>query len=315
MAGRQFSKPGIVDPATENYTDYKTAQFSGENEAAHDKADDEFRDLYTQQRATKKSDLHENDGKNIARGEGTFGMPNARSYDQTLRLARRADAYNNMPLAHGFVTDENGNAVDMGTGFEKPKIETAETRAMAQSMDLDANQKRLAQALQDAVNHKDLNAFIQVYQQMYGNAASQRDAEIAFRNMARGIELQKLFGRHDIKFSNEFMRGFNDETVAVLLKLGASDPQHALMLGQVLNGTATPSVYDRLRQEAQLELYSTYLARNPGMSKMDAWNQSENDLYKLDLKQQGRTEAITKRSNSLGNNWSNYKYAKDAWRQ
>lgn len=314
MAGRQFSKPGIVDPATENYTNYKAEQFSGENEATHDKASNEFRDLYTQQRATKKSDLHENDGKNIARGEGAFGMPNNRSYDQTLRLARRVDAYNNMPLAHGFVTDENGNSVDMGTGFEKPKIETAETRAMNQSMELDANQKRLAQALQDAVNHKDLNAFIQIYQQLYSNTASQRDAEIAFRNMSRGVELQKLFSRHDIKFSNEFLRGFNDETVDVLLKLGKSDPQHALMLGQVINGTATPSVYDRLRQEAQLKLYNTYLTQHPGMSEMDAWNQAENELYKLDLKQQGRTEAITKRSNSVGQNWSNYKYAKETWR-
>ena len=169
---------------------------------ATNQSSDETRGLEKEQRSRSKESLDPNAGKNIAQGQGQYGMINNRNYAKTLRLAREADAYNNKPQAHIVrVGSVFGSGIqDMGTGYDRPKIQTMETRAMDQSFQLDTSQKQLAQALQDAVNHKDLNAFIKTYSQLYG------------------ITLDKQQAMADMKVHPYFMKDY--ETAASNYTLG-----------------------------------------------------------------------------------------------
>ena len=124
----------------------KKDQAVSEIHNANKKAADETRKYEEEQHKTDKSKLDPNANKNIAKGESQYGMFNNRDYSTTLRLAREADRYNNRPAEHvmGIGTRKTGGNKDYGLGYDRPKIQTMETRAMDQAQQLDTQQKSAA---------------------------------------------------------------------------------------------------------------------------------------------------------------------------
>ena len=87
---------------------------------------------------------------------------------------------------------------------------------MDQTQQLDTNQKQLAQALQDAVNHKDLDAFIQAYQQLYNRELSRYEAEIEMRKYVRTTEIENYVKKDFAKFEILARKwGFQEYTNAI----------------------------------------------------------------------------------------------------
>ena len=154
--------------------------------------------------------------------------------------------------------------------YERPKIQTMETRAMNQVQQLDTQQKSLAIALQDAVNHKDLNAFIQAYQQMYGITLSKRDAEVAMTQMARTAETQQILAQG----MDYFKRAFGTETGTDLYYMAQNgNGQLASAISAIItNGMVPPQQAEIFAQEYMNQKMSEYKQQNPNATMQDAFN-------------------------------------------
>ena len=286
----------------------KKDQAVSEIHDANKKAADETRKYEEEQHKTDKSKLDPNANKNVAKGESQYGMFNDRDYSTTLRLAREADRYNNRPAEHvmGIGTRKTGGNKDYGLGYDRPKIQTMETRAMDQAQQLDTQQKSAAIALQDAVNRKDLEAFKMAYMQLYGITLSDRDATVAMTNMIRTTETQQILAQG----MDYFKRAFGTETGTALYNLSQSEdnPMLASMIGQIITGGVVPPEKGEIfLQQATDELAKEY--RKQGKDKNTAYMLANakvtSDLWQYDNMQQ----AILVHNNRFGY-WKGAKTAK-----
>ena len=286
----------------------KKDQAVSEIHDANKKAADETRKYEEEQHKTDKSKLDPNANRNIAKGESQYGMFNNRDYSTTLRLAREADRYNNRPAEHvmGIGTRKTGGNKDYGLGYDRPKIQTMETRAMDQAQQLDTQQKSAAIALQDAVNRKDLEAFKMAYMQLYGITLSDRDATVAMTNMIRTTETQQILAQG----MDYFKRAFGTETGTALYNLSQreNNPMLANMLGQIITGGVVPPEKGEIfLQQATDELAKEY--QKQGKDKNTAYMLANakitSDLWQYDNMQQ----AILVHNNRFGY-WKGAKTAK-----
>lgn len=257
---------------TEKEVNDKKDQAVSEINEANKKASDETRSLEQEQYNKDKSELYENAGKNIAKGESQYGMFNDRDYSTTLRLARDADRYNNKPKEHvmGIGTRKTGGNKDYGLGYDRPNIQTMETRAMDQAQQLDTQQKSAAIALQDAVNHKDLEAFKMAYMQLYGITLSDRDATVAMTQMARTAETQQILSQG----MDYFKRAFGTETGTDLYYMAKNgDGQLASAVAAIVTtGMVPPQQAEIFAQEYMNMKMQEYAMQHPGANMQDAYN-------------------------------------------
>lgn len=279
----------------------KKDQAVSEINAANKKASDETRKYEEEQHQTDKSKLEQNAGKNIAKGESQYGMFNDRDYSTTLRLAREADRYNNAPVDKKmtFQAGASGQAGNMSyiDKYDRPKIQTMETRAIDQTQQLDTQQKSAAIALQDAVNRKDLEAFKMAYMQLYGITLSDRDATVAMTQMTRDAETRQILAQG----MDYFKRAFGTETGTALYKLSQSsnNPMLANMLSSIITGsTVPPDKGEVFLQQAVDELAKEY--EKQGKDKNTAYilanARINSDLWRYDNMQQ----AILVRNSRFG---------------
>ena len=257
---------------TEKEVNDKKDQAVSEINEANKKASDETRSLEQEQYNKDKSELEENAGKNIAKGESQYGMFNDRDYSTTLRLAREADRYNNKPKEHvmGIGTRKTGGNKDYGLGYDRPNIQTMETRAMDQAQQLDTQQKSAAIALQDAVNHKNLEAFKMAYMQLYGITLSDRDATVAMTQMARTAETQQILSQG----MDYFKRAFGTETGTDLYYMAKNgDGQLASAVAAIVTtGMVPPQQAEIFAQEYMNMKMQEYAMQHPGANMQDAYN-------------------------------------------
>ncbi len=278
----------------------KKDQAVSEINTANEKASSETRGLEQEQRNRSKSEFDPNAGKDIAKGESQFGMFNNRDYGTTLKLAREADRYNNKPTEHvmGIGTRKTGGNKDYGLGYDRPQIQTMESRAMNQAQQLDTQQKSAAIALQDAVNHKDLEAFKMAYMQLHGIILSDRDAVVAMTRMIRDSEAQQILSQG----MQYFQRAFGTETGTALYNLsqsGDGGSQLSAMIGQIITGGVVPPEKGEIfLQQAVDELAKEY--QKQGKDKNTAYILANakitSDLWQFDNMQQ----AILTHNNRFG---------------
>lgn len=266
-AGSPFAPASVAASVnvSEGYGDDQSEKFEKEadrisNEAI-DNTEKEAQSVYD----TDPEKLNKNQKANYAKDGGQYRRFNDRDYSTTLRLAREADFYNNKPQEHMYFMGPDGPQ-DLGTGYERPELKTMETRAMDQSIELDTNQKRLAQELQDAVNHKDLDAFIAAWKQKYGIELDRAQAKREMRRYERQSLVQDLLTKNLTKFQAEFMRGFNSVTATTVHNMLQSQPELANMLAGVLLGSATATEQQFLERNIKNNLAWSY-ARAAGRAK------------------------------------------------
>ena len=242
--------------ARDKKVDKLTDKTVGETDNAGDKAGGNTRGLEKQQHDTDKEYLNDDQNANYAKDGGRYGRINNRDYGTTLRLAREADRYNNKPLAHHVRQGSvYGSGIqDMGTLVDRPKIETMETRAMDQSFELDTNQKRLAQALQDAVNHKDLDAFQQLYKQLYGIELDKMKAEMEMRKYAHNQLVTDSISRYKHQWEAYFNRYFDFETARYITDLMEADENYAMLASQIVTSATILSQSEALRSAYKTEV-------------------------------------------------------------
>lgn len=259
-----FGNPKKQNAETEQYVEDKNKQTIDENAKTTATAQDETSAIKDEVLNTPGQSLHKRQNYNLAKGEGDMGMINNRDYSTTLRLARQADRYNSRPQEHVIHQGSyKGSGIrDMGTLEERPKLETMETRAMNQSFQLDTNQKTLAQALQDAVNRKDLNAFILAYQQKFGIVLTKMQAEIEMRKYARQLVMQQQTTKTLQEYSGLLNQYLGARAASIIKEIAVEDQLLATFMGYTITGGPAPSMDDIQTQQFIIEYMKKELGPN-----------------------------------------------------
>lgn len=328
MATGKIKETGVYrldkeDKQADKYTDKNTNTAVDETDNATSKSSESTRDIKQEMFDTDKSTLDQNANKNIAKDGGQYGRINNKDYNTTLRLARAADRYNSRPREHIFSngTMFTGGIKDLGTGYEKPTLETMETRAMNQAFNLDTNQKQLAQALQDAVNHKNLDAFRYAYQQIYGIELDRMHAEIEMRKWARQAEISNMLSKSGVEFKAYLDYYLPAELARITYNLALDHPSFGKYIGYGLRLGAPPTTEDALFDEFVNYSVDEELKKR-GYSGIDDPRvradvmDKERDKAKLkyqNAKQETASQSaeLTKRSDKLGNKFKAGKTAKE----
>lgn len=260
------------------------------------------KDLAQEQYDTDPTKLYKDYNANQAKGEGQFGMINNRDYGTTLRLAREADRYNAAPRAHIYDvgTNNTGGIRDMGVGYDKPKLETMETRAMDEAFDLDENQKKLAQELQDAVRRKDLEAFKDLYKQLFNIELDRMQAKMEMAKWSRQQMASNALQKNLFAFQQYLLRNLNLETAQILMGMVSSgNGIGAQLAAAIMGGFATPAQSQFFEQQARNELIDHY--RSLGYSDYQSDQLATYDLSKIDLQNFNKTEAMTRKQQNVFN--------------
>ena len=240
MADISFDRPSI-DSQEEEKTAHDKAN-KGVGEATHEKNKTEGNTtgLYNEQLNTDPTQLYKQVNSNIAKDGAQYGSLTGKDFSNTLKLSREADAYNNT-RAPVHITQRLFHDPTIQQ-LQKPRIETEEMREMDRNRQLDLNQKQLAQALQDAVNHKDLDAYKQYYAQLYGIQLTDYDARLLMRKEERLGEMRNIFSKGLDEHSKLFNRWYTFNTWEAIYNLVGKDRTQALSLFNILfGGTALPT--------------------------------------------------------------------------
>ena len=239
------NNPGISAPAIENteLDDMTTRQANthlGEQRNARDEGLSDTEDIFNKVKQTPDTDLNKWNRSNIAQDGGQFGNLNGMQFDDTLRLSREADAYNNRPTEQ--VRDwRPGGSTNIGSvsyvePYNRPKIETEEMREMQKARQLDLNQKQMAQQLQAAVNAKDYDAFKQMYQQMFGIELNKYQLDSAMRDFERrSLITNQIMNARDY-FTNELKLYFGLKTAQYCYELSRENPILAMYFCNIIAG-------------------------------------------------------------------------------
>lgn len=305
IGAARYSRPAIESGVTTSATDDKSNKGVNETDNSVAKTKNEFRELYNEQLETPKSALDPNADKNIAKRGGQFGSLNGKKFEHTLNLMRKADAYNNKPTENIHRIGLHG-VQDLGPAYNRPRIETEEMREMDRNRQLDLNQKQLAQALQAAVNRKDLDAFMYFYQQMFGVELTRNQAEIAMRQFLRQNQISNILTKDVNQFTQLFSRWLDEDTALYAFNLMQNgNTQLANMLSSIFfTGVVPPAYAEYLRELTYQAKMHEYMRKNPDATEQDVLNESSRINTRMDLEQQSldQQEAYSIKYNQSGPN-------------
>lgn len=301
-----FTPAPIEDKGSASYMSNKLDQskreFTSDTDTAKTDSDAEFQRV----KDTPRESLYKYANSNMARGEGPYGMFNNRTYNHTLRLAREADAYNNAPQDKKLFFQSGGSGqmgnLSLVDKYSKPEIQTMETRAMDQAIKLDTNQKQLAQALQDAVNHKDLDAFIALYKQRYGIVLDRENAALEMIKLARQSQMSDVMQKYASIWRDKWQRYINADTLGAIQDLLAENPLFSNYIGNFLVG-ASPTLDDVQGQEAIRQLlkkkFPTWDGRYYGSNVPNILEEYTKTMQELQIMQSQMNSDFSKKVKKL----------------
>lgn len=308
----KWKEPELENEEAKEKVQQKSDKGVQEIDTAKDKTESKTKSLGQEMQDKDKTELNENQNANYARGEGQYKPLNDKSYESTLRLMRRADKYNNKPLDHMFSvgTRHTGGVKDIGVGYERPRIESEETRTMERNRQLDLNQKQLAQELQAAVNRKDLDAFIKTYEQLFGIQLTRMQAEMALRQWMQQQQATNILTKDVAEWQKKFQRAFDEETLGYLFELSQTNNQLSQLLTNAMYGLPTPSLDERLMEELQMDLIGKY-KQDGNLSNYAANKKAMQTILALEELNNNATASTSKRTQKLGNRYEGYKEGKE----
>lgn len=223
--------------------------------------------------------LNKYQDSNIAKDGGQFGSLNGKSFDDTLKLSREADAYNNKPKEDMFYM-MGGGTQKIDANYDRKEIETEEMREMQRNRQLDTNQKQAAQQLQAAINKKDYDAFIDAYKQVYGIELDAYHAKNMMNQWARQQDIMQHITNNNQHFMRQLEFHYGDKKARYIFALAENNPQLAeLMFNTLVGGEGAPDKLQILEQRAVNDLAKDILQTefNGDKSRMyEAYKKAEN---------------------------------------
>lgn len=310
----RFEEPALknkeAEEIIEGHSDKAAQQISNAAETGKEKTRKERDEVIN----TDGQELNpqEDQKGNYAQTGGSKGSLTGKDFSSTLNLMRRADKYNNKPVENmiHYGSYKGSGIQNLGTGYERPKIETEEMREMERNRALDAQQKQLMVQLQDAINRKDVEAFKSAYEQIFGITLSETQIIEAMRQWTQQQQITNTATKDITSWQKKFMRSFDEETLDYLMQLSETDNQLSQLLSNAMYGLPTPSLDERVLIRTRDALYKHNKAEKK-MSDIKAMNDANNTVLALNLLNDNIIASTTKRSQKIGNTFSGYQDAKD----
>lgn len=203
-----------------------------ENQARKDIVDDynkatkENDKVYDDIGKVKGTDINPVNNQDFSK-EGRFGSFTGKSFDDTLKLSREADAYNSRPMDQmriGGSYNAAGGSYDLGqvqNKFEKPRLETQEMREMRRNEALDENQRRFDQELQALVNRKDYDNYTKWYQQKYNMQMSMYEKEQALTTFKYMQKISEYVSQYHDYWIKQLMQHMNYDLAKYITDAGS----------------------------------------------------------------------------------------------
>lgn len=309
----RFEEPALknkeAEKIIEGHSDKATQQISNAAETGKEKTRKERDEVINTD--GQKLNPQEDQKGNYAKTGGSKGSLTGKDFSSTLNLMRRADKYNNKPVENmiHYGSYKGSGVQNLGTGYERPKIETEEMREMERNRALDAQQKQLMVQLQDAINRKDVEAFKSAYEQIFGITLSETQIIEAMRQWTQQQQITNTATKDITSWQKKFLRSFDEETLNYLMQLSETDNQLSQLLSNAMYGLPTPSLDERVLIRTRDALYKNNKAN--GMNDLKAMNNANNAILALNLLNDNIIASTTKRSQKIGNTFSGYQDAKD----
>lgn len=249
---------------------------------------------------------------NYAKTGGSKGSLTGKDFSSTLNLMRRVDKYNNKPVENmiHYGSYKGSGIQNLGTGYDRPKIETEEMREMERNRALDLQQKQLMVQLQDAINRKDVEAFKSAYEQIFGITLSETQIIEAMRQWTQQQQITNTATKDVASWQKKFMRSFDEETLNYLMQLSETDNQLSQLLSNAMYGLPTPNIDERVLMQTIDNLANQYVTQD-NMSPLRARLKASNAVNYVLLENDNITASTSKRSQRIGNRVEGYFDAKD----
>lgn len=309
----RFEEPALknkeAEGIIEGHSDKATQQISSAAETGKEKIRKERDEVINT--PGQKLNPQEDQKGNYAKTGGSKGSLTGKDFSSTLNLMRRADKYNNKPVENmiHYGSYKGSGIQNLGTGYERPKIETEEMREMERNRALDAQQKQLMVQLQDAINRKDVEAFKSAYEQIFGITLSETQIIEAMRQWTQQQQITNTATKDITSWQKKFLRSFDEETLDYLMQLSETDNQLSQLLSNAMYGLPTPSLDERVLIRTRDALYKNNKAN--GMSDIKAMNDANNTVLALNLFNDNITASVAKGTQKPGSRVSGYFDAKD----
>lgn len=244
-----------------------------ENQARKDIVDDynkatkENDKVYDDIGKVKGTDINPINNQDFSK-EGRFGSFTGKSFDDTLKLSREADAYNSRPMDQmriGGNYNAAGGSYDLGqvqNKFEKPRLETQEMREMRRNEALDENQRRFDQELQALVNRKDYDNFVKWYQQKYNMQMSMYEKEQALTTFKYAQKISEYISQYHNYWVTQLKQHMNYELAKYITDASANgsfifDLYFMQLMGMAIKPASLEDHY-----EEELSNYANALAKD-----------------------------------------------------
>ena len=310
----RFEEPALknkeAEGIIEGHSDKATQQISNAAETGKEKIRKERDEVINTPGQTLNP--QEDQKGNYAKTGGSKGSLTGKDFSNTLNLMRRADKYNNKPVENmiHYGSYKGSGIQNLGTGYERPKIETEEMREMERNRALDAQQKQLMVQLQDAINRKDVEAFKSAYEQIFGITLSETQIIEAMRQWTQQQQVTNTATKDIASWQKKFIRSFDEETLNYLMQLSETDNQLSQLLSNAMYGLPTPSLDERVLIRARDALYKRNRTEKK-MSDIKAMNDANNTVLALNLLNDNIIASTTKGTQKPGNRVRGYFDAKD----
>ena len=309
-----FDKPGLKNKEAEKIIEGHSDKAVGQIGSAGETGKEQIKKTTQEVIDTDGQKLNPQEKQNddIAKTGGSKGSLTGKDFSSTLNLMRRADKYNNKPVEDmiHYGSYKGSGIQNLGTGYERPKIETEEMREMERNRALDLQQKQLMVQLQDAINRKDVEAFKSAYEQMFGITLSTTQIIEAMRQWTQQQQITNTATKDVASWQKDFTRAFDVETLQYLVGLAENgDEQLATLLSNAMYGLPTPSLDERVLQNSINNLAGVY--ENNGMSALRARLKANNVVSYLLLENDNAVASSTIQSQRPGERFSGYKEGKN----
>lgn len=223
----------------------------------------DFEDLYQGVRRTPGTDLDEKYNQNFIK-EGRYGNLNNKGFDETLRLSRQADAYNNEPVEKMHLGISYNPSAGQGvggfetTGYERPNIETQEMRQMRANERLDEMQRGLDVQLQHDITKLPYDAFVKALDKKFDIRVSEADARRTFEQIRAVDRANQRLMKDQEDFMKRYGAKFGMKLGQIMMELAKTNTLQAMVFSNYVLGYPAFTVQE----------YYTYKFLDPYIQKI-----------------------------------------------
>ena len=222
------------------------------NENVRDISDQAISDLdrlYKNVRDTPGEEIDEKYGQYFAK-EGRYGNLNNKDFDETLRLSRQADAYNNEPVEKMHLGISYNPSAGQGvggfetTGYDRPKIETQEMRQMRANERLDETQRALDIQLQHDITKLPYDYYVKSMNEKFNTRMNEAEAKRGYAQITAVNKATQTLMKDRENFNKVFNAKYGIYLGPIVAKLAEQGTLAGVIFANAALGWAALSPQD-----------------------------------------------------------------------